>query len=176
MLEHAIQYNGEVIPYKIIKSKIKNIYIYVKDGIVTVKAPNRIKDKYIYDFIAKKSSWIYKTVKKDIENPKVEEVIEKEDIARLESIVRVSIEKYSKCINEIPNKVKIKNMKYAWGSCTSNRNISINAKLAKKPEQIIEYVVLHEMCHLKYMNHSREFWNLVERNMPDYKQCRKSLK
>ena len=113
MLEHAIQYNGEVIPYKIIKSKIKNMYIYVKDGIVTVKAPNRIKDKYIYDFIVKKSSWIYKTVKKDIENPKVEEIIEKEDIARLESIVRVSIEKYSKCINEIPNKVKIKNMKYA---------------------------------------------------------------
>ena len=49
-------------------------------------------------------------------------------------------------------------------------------KLANKDAKVIEYVVLHEMCHLKHMNHSKNFWNLVEKNMPEYKKYRKMLK
>ena len=75
-----------------------------------------------------------------------------------------------------PNKVRIKDIKYAWGSCSSNRNISISKQLAPKDEKVIEYVVLHEMCHLKYMNHSKNFWDLVETYMPEYKEYRKILK
>ena len=75
----------------------------------------------------------------------------------------------------MPNKVRIRNLKYAWGSCSSNRNISINLQLAKKEEKAIEYVVLHEMCHLIYMNHSKKFWDLVEKYMPKYKEYRKTL-
>ena len=79
-------------------------------------------------------------------------------------------------LKEKPNKVRIKDLKYAWGSCSIKRNITINRKLAKKDEKVIEYVVLHEMCHLKYMNHSEKFWNLVKNNMPEYKEYRKMLK
>ena len=75
----------------------------------------------------------------------------------------------------MPKKVRIKELKYAWGSCSSNKNISINLKLAIKEEKAVEYVVLHEMCHLIHMNHSKSFWNLVEKNMPKYKEYKKLL-
>ena len=83
---------------------------------------------------------------------------------------------YSNKLGVHPNKVKLKDIKYAWGSCSSKKNISINLQLAKKDEMEIRYVVLHEICHLKYMNHSEDFWNLVERYMPNYKIYRKRLK
>lgn len=172
---NEIEYNGEKIPYTMQKSKIKNMYIHIKEGKVIVKAPIRLKEKYIQEFLDKKSKWIYENIKRYEQKPKKEEKIEQEDIERLKIIMQKSIEKYSKTLKVIPNKVRIKDIKYAWGSCSSKKNITINLKLAKKEEKIIEYVVLHEMCHLIEMNHSKKFWNLVEINMSDYKIYRKKL-
>ena len=174
--ENKIQYNGEIITYELIKSNIKNLYIYIKEGKVIVKVPITLKDKNIYEFINKKAKWIYDNVKKEREKIKLDEKIEQIDIDRLQLIVENSIEKYSKLLKVKPNKVKIKNIKYAWGSCSNKKNISISVKLANKNEKVIEYVVLHEMCHLKYMNHSKKFWNLVETYMPEYKEYKKILK
>ncbi len=172
--KEILKYNSETISYEIIRSKIKNLYIYVKEGKVTVKAPTKMKDKLIQEFVNKKAKWIYNSLKK--ENDKKEEHIEEEDIQKLKIIVKKYIEKYTKLLKETPNKVRIRDIKYAWGSCSSNRNITINQKLANKKEEVIEYVVLHEMCHLKYMNHSKDFWNLLENHMPEYKKYRKILK
>ena len=61
------------------------------------------------------------------------------------------------------------------GSCSSNKNITINLNLALKPIECIKYVVLHEMCHLIYMNHSKNFWDLIESKMPEYKKYKKLL-
>ena len=107
----------------------------------------------------------------ELKNP-----VTQEEQNYLKTVVTKSIEKYARNVGEVPNKVTIKEMKSAWGSCTGNRNISINSRLAKKEEKLIEYVVLHEICHLKHMNHSKEFWKLVEKNMKEYKMCRKLLK
>ena len=173
---NEIEYNGEKIPYKMVKSKIKNMYIHIKEGKVIVKAPIRLKDKYIQEFINKKSKWIYENVKRYEQKPKKEEKIEAKDVERLKFVIEKSIEKYSKTLYVMPNKVRIKDIKYAWGSCSSKRNITINLKLANKGEKVIEYVVLHEMCHLREMNHSKKFWDLVEKNMNDYKIYKKELK
>ena len=75
-----------------------------------------------------------------------------------------------------PNKYRIKKLKSAWGTCTSNKNITINSELMKFDREVIQYVVLHEICHLKYMNHSSEFWNMVEKYMSNYKDVRSRLK
>jgi len=173
---YQIEYNGETIPYEITKSKIKNLYIHIKEGRVIVKAPLKLKEKYIIDFVNKKSKWIYKNVKETEKRTKNEDIVKPEDLQRLETIVNNSIEEYSEKLGMGPNKVKLKNIKYAWGSCSSKKNISINMQLATKEEHIIKYVVLHEMCHLKYMNHSKDFWDLVESYMPDYKIYKKKLK
>lgn len=170
-----IEYKGEKIPYTLIKSRIKNMYIHIKDGNVIVKAPNRLKEKYIYDFVNRKAKWIYEKVKESKTNPKMQEKIEQEDMERLSKIVEESVRKYSITLGVAPKKVRIKDIKYAWGSCSSNKNITINMNLARKNENAIEYVVLHEMCHLVYMNHSKDFWNLVEKHMPRYKEYKKML-
>ncbi len=166
----------EIIPYEVKRLKIKNLYIYIKNGKVIVKAPMRLKDKYIHDFVTKKSKWINQKIKEEQEQSKETEMIEQKDVEKLERLVKSNIEKYSKLLQETPNKVRIREIKYAWGSCSSNRNITINKKLALKEEKIIEYVILHEMCHLKYMNHSKDFWALVGKYLPDYKKYRALLK
>lgn len=174
--KETLKYKSETISYEIIRSKIKNLYIYVKEGKVTVKAPIKINDKLIQEFVNKKAKWIYDSLKKEKEHNKIEKEIGLEDVQRLGGIVENYIEKYTKLLKETPNKVRIRDIKYAWGSCSSNRNITINQKLANKKKEIIEYVVLHEMCHLKYMNHSKDFWDLLESHMPEYKKYRKILK
>lgn len=69
----------------------------------------------------------------------------------------------------IPNSYRIKKLNRSWGICSSKKNISINVNLVARSKEEIEYVVLHELCHLKHMNHSKKFWNLVMSYMPEYK-------
>ena len=172
-----IEYQDMEIPYTLCRTKIKNLYIYIKSGKVIVKAPLKLSNEKIEEFLNEKSGWIYKNLEKNKKKMKqeAEEKIETEDIERLQKIVEKNIYKYANILGKRPNKVRIRELKYAWGSCSINKNISINLKLAKKSEKAIEYVVLHEMCHLIYMNHSKSFWNLVEKNMPNFKEYKKLL-
>ena len=68
--------------------------------------------------------------------------------------------------------VRIKNQKTRWGSCSAKRNINLNLRLMMAPDEAIDYVIIHELCHLHVMDHSRAFWNLVESHCPDYRQWR----
>lgn len=70
----------------------------------------------------------------------------------------------------------IKKVKTYWGSCSATQNISLNFNLIHLPKRILEYVIVHEMCHLKEKNHSEKFWKLVEIYFPNYKEVRKELK
>lgn len=170
----VIQYEEKEITYKIQKKKIKNLYIQIQNGEVIVKAPCKMKDNAIQEFIQKKAKWIAENLKK--EKQKSQEEITPQKIENLKNIIQIAIQKYTNQLKVYPNKIRIKNIKYAWGSCSSNRNITINAKLANKSKEAIEYVVLHELCHLKEMNHSKKFWDLVEGCMSDYKVYRKELR
>ena len=74
------------------------------------------------------------------------------------------------------NMVRIKNVKTIWGSCSSKKNLNFNFKLFFLPEALIDYVFVHELAHLKHMNHSKAFWSEVEKQIPDYKKRREELK
>lgn len=76
---------------------------------------------------------------------------------------------YSDIIGKKPNKITIKNQHTIWGSCSSKRNINYNYKIIMAPMEVIDYLVVHELCHLIYMNHSKQYWNMVRKVMPDYK-------
>lgn len=74
------------------------------------------------------------------------------------------------------SRVTIRNQKTRWGSCTSKGSLSFNMHLMSFTADVIDYVIIHELCHLKYMNHSKSFWELVASFIPDYKEKRKILK
>lgn len=83
---------------------------------------------------------------------------------------------YSKLINENPLKVTVKSQKTLWGSCSSKRNINYNYKIIMAPMEVVDYIVVHELCHLIHMNHSKQYWNTVQSILPDYKIRRRWLK
>lgn len=161
------------LEYKIKYSKIKNIYIQIKDGKVIVKAPRRVSKKEIEKILEQKSEWIQKTIEKETKKQEKKPLYTKE---KFKEIVEKHANELVKQTGLVPNKITIKQIKYAWGSCSSKKNITINLELIKYSEQAIRYVILHEFCHIKYMNHSKDFWNLVEKYMPDYKQVKKEFK
>jgi len=73
-------------------------------------------------------------------------------------------------------KVFIRNQKTRWGSCSGKRNLSFNYKLLFLPENLRDYIIIHELCHLKEMNHSKNFWTLVSTRVPDYKALRRQIR
>ena len=149
--------------YTTIYSNIKNIYITIKDNKVVIKAPKGTSKKKIETLVKEKSEWIEITLKKSKER------MEKYP---LYTIANDLIDK----TGLVPDKIRIKKIKYAWGSCSSKKNITINTELIKYSNEAIRYVILHELCHLKYMNHSKKFWDLVDKYMKDYKEVKKQFK
>lgn len=83
-----------------------------------------------------------------------------------------AMEEVTNLVGLQPKEYKIKKLKRAWGNCSSKKIIAINMEVVKFDREFIKYVVLHEICHLKYMNHSKMFWNMVETYMPNYKQIK----
>jgi predicted metal-dependent hydrolase len=74
------------------------------------------------------------------------------------------------------NRISVRGQKTRWGSCSSGGNLSFNYRLMRHRHEVIDYVIIHELCHLKEMNHSEKFWKLVQAFCPDYKKLRKELK
>lgn len=106
----------------------------------------------------------------------IKKMIDKMYYMIAEKEVESAMEKTRKMVGLAPEEYKIKKIKYAWGTCSSRKVITINQNLMMYSRKAIEYVILHEICHLKYMNHSKKFWETVESYMPDYKEAEKELK
>ena len=106
----------------------------------------------------------------------IQKLVEKfyDKLAEIE--ISKSMENMIKRVGDSPKSYKIKKLKSTWGNCSSTRNISLNRNLVMYSRNAIDYVCLHEICHLKHMNHSKNFWNMVEKYMPDYKNAEKELK
>ena len=86
------------------------------------------------------------------------------------------IQEYSRKLNVRPARVTVRNQKTRWGSCSSQGGLNFNCLLAQAPEYVRRYVVIHELCHLREMNHSPAFWHLVASQMPDYPKAKEWLK
>lgn len=168
-----IEYNGKTIYYSIVNKRIKNIYISIKDGAVIVTAPKNISKEEVEKVVYKKANWISKKIREYSLKKEKEDLYSEEEFV---SIVQKNVNELIKITGLKPNKVRIRQIKYAWGSCSSNKNITLNIKLIKYSETAIRYVILHELCHIKYMNHSKEFWKLVETYMPNYKEIKREFK
>ena len=97
-------------------------------------------------------------------------------IASCRTIVEERIKIYQKQLKVRPKTIEIVESRVKWGSCSSDRNLTFNYRLAMAPIEVIDYVVIHELCHLLHMNHDRSFWRRVGSIMPDYKEKEEYLK
>lgn len=165
-----------------IRSKRKTVSITVKSGgRVIVRAPLLASVRRINEFVESKEDWINKNVKRVLENPaqKPREFTPEEKkrlVKQARILITQRVEYYAPIVGVSYNRIAIKDAKTRWGSCSRDGNLNFSFRLVLKPLELLDYVVVHELCHRIHMNHSKEFWKEVERILPDYKDRRKRLK
>jgi predicted metal-dependent hydrolase len=217
--------------YTLIRSpRRKTVGIMVNpDGMVTVRAPERLSDIAIRQLVERKSGWIREKISENLRNhsqrtPKIfengEEVLYLGKTYRLETVpggksvtllddrLRIGIPKgfdgrehsrvkallsdwyrdqavrffaerilfWRERVNAYPKTMRVKQLKSRWGSCSSRGNLNFNWLLILAPPSIVDYVVVHELCHFHHPNHSRAFWDTVGSVLPDYKERRNWLR
>ena len=173
------EYNVEVR-----RSKRKSAAIKITaDMQIVVFVPLYVSDNEIERMVISKSKWIDEHMLKvqstidersKLEKITFEQVKELEDQA-VEYIPK-RVKYYSEKENFVYNKITIKNLVSRWGSCSTKGNLNFNCLLMLTPDYVIDYIVVHELCHLREMNHSEKFWAEVEKIMPDYQRAELWLK
>lgn len=176
MKQGKVVINSEEIT--IIRSMRKTISIEITLEGVIVRAPLQMKDAEIYMFLKEKESWIkthQRKVKerqaelKDLRPYTMEEIQEFADKAC--KIIPERVKYYAPLIGVDYGRITIRNQRTRWGSCSSKGNLNFNCLLVLFPHDVIDSVVVHELCHRKHMNHSAQFYNEIYRVFPEYKRC-----
>lgn len=170
--------------YTVIRSRRRTMTLEIRrDGQLVVRAPYRISQVEIQRFVGEKADWIQKNLEK-VQSQQQQKTqlpkLSQEEKMRLqkaaEEVFLQRSEYFANLLNVHFSRITIREQKTRWGSCSSNRNLSFNWKLMLAPPEILDYVVVHELCHLKEMNHSPAFWHEVEQILPDYAHRKKWLK
>lgn len=172
------------LSYSLIRSNRKTIAIYVKaDGEVLLKAPANMPIEKIEGFVFSKKEWIEKarkSLKEQAECIGEAERLSKAEllelIERAKKYIPRACEHYAQIIGVSYNKISIRAQKSIWGSCSAKGNLSFNCLIMLAPRDIIDSIVVHELCHLKEMNHSRGFYLEVLKACPKYYEHQKWLK
>lgn len=170
----------------VIRSNRKTVTIQVNSNLsVTVRAPRSTSEKDIEEILKKKEAWISKHIEKIKETKErfeaepTEKLTREKVIALADEALKVipeRVEYFAKVIGVTYGKITVRNQKTRWGSCSSKGNLNFNCLLMLAPPEVLDYVVVHELCHRKQMNHSKAFWLEVEKVLPNYKEVRKWLK
>lgn len=171
------------IPWQIIRSERKTIAIEIKpDGGVRVRIPRRMSKRTAEAFVEEHMDWIKVHQAKMLEKVKEQagEPLTERELSELfkqsRQFIPERVEYYAEKIGLSYGKITIRNQRTRWGSCSAKGNLNFNCQLMRLPEELIDYVVVHELCHRKEMNHSAAFWSEVEKVLPDYRERRKKLK
>lgn len=176
MFEQSIQYTVR----KSRRAKRLRLAVHL-DGSVVLTQPMGLNELIVKDFILEKRQWIYdklnsfQTIDKQANHILLNDdfVKSKDEVL---SLVINRVEYFTQKYSCSYNKISIKNQKTRWGSCSKKGNLNFNYKIIFLPEKIRDYIIVHEICHLLESNHSKKFWALVERALPDYKALHKELR
>lgn len=170
--------------YTVIRSTRKTLALSLdREGRVVVRAPLLCPQSTIAKFVGDSARWIERQRQKAA---RIEDAVREdgpitgEDIAALSKAMKKALpeklERYSKLLGVTYSRVSVRCQKTKWGSCSFKGGLNFNCLLMLAPDEVFDYVVVHELSHLKHMDHSRAFWALVERADPDYREHRKWLK
>ncbi|MGM0845728.1 MAG: M48 family metallopeptidase [Bacillota bacterium] len=107
---------------------------------------------------------------KQLEDERIQQALKRFYYGQCKSLVEKSLSLHQRHFKTKPHTIRITDSKTTWGTCDANRKLTFNWKLAMAPREVIDYVVVHEMCHMVHLNHDRSFWRLVGKIVPDYKE------
>lgn len=169
--------------FTLIRSRRKTVAIQIMPDLsILVRAPGKMPISRIREFIAQKERWITSSRQrmKSISASMPADKLTPEEIQHLKQQAAVDLtartEHFAKCLHVNFGKITVRCQTSRWGSCSGEGNLSFNCLLMFMPEAIRDYVVVHELCHRKHMNHSPAFWNTVAEILPDYRQSKSWLK
>ncbi len=165
--------------YQLIRSDRKSISLQIlSDGSLLVRCPKNMTIDQVESFVKSKSGWLEKHLKstqRTKQPPFTSEQI-RQLAEQAAELIPARVAYYAPLVGVKYSKITIRNQRTRWGSCSGKGNLNFNCLLMLAPVQVLDYVVVHELCHIQQMNHSKAFWELVQKVIPDYKTRRKWLK
>ncbi|TAK95155.1 M48 family peptidase [Patescibacteria group bacterium] len=151
------------------------------DGSVVATAPQHLADSFIENWIQQKADWILNKLRnferkgfRAIPKYSRKEYLQYKKQALL--LAKSRLDYFSGIYNLQYQRISIRNQKTRWGSCSRHGNLSFNYKIATLEPHLADYIVVHELCHLREFNHSKNFWSLVAETIPDYKDIRRQIR
>ena len=166
--------------YTVKRSKRKSVGLEITDNCeIIVRAPKKISDREIAEFVNKYRGWIDEKLPEARRRAeKKRKISENEEELRqaAHEIIPPLVETYSKIMELRPSSVRITSAEKRFGSCSGKNSLCFSWRLMAYPTEAVEYVVVHELAHIKHHNHSSAFYSLIEKYMPDYKERQKLLK
>ena len=168
----------------VIRSRRKTLSMQVKgDGQVEIRAPLRTSDAEIRRFLETHRRWLEKHLQKAQALQQAKAGVRKLTAAetaelkkKAKRILPERVAYWAPLIGVRPGRIAVRCQKTRWGSCSTKGNLNFNCLLMLAPEGVIDYIVVHELCHLKHMNHSKRFYAEIEKVLPDYRQHQQWLK
>ena len=168
--------------YTLTRKRVKNLNLRVKaDGSTAVSAPFSVPSGQIDAFVDSRALWLEKAKRKILERQTQDlvpcSVTPEQALVLFEQISREIFPLFAQVLENQPPFLKVRDMKSRWGvCCPAKRRITLALRLAEKPREAVEYVILHEYAHFVRLDHNPAFWAVVERYMPDYRARRALLK
>ena len=175
----------EVLPQYILKRSARSRHVRVSvraGGLITVSAPRYTPESFIKSFLLRHNDWLRKKVQyfRKFSEERLSLSQEKKLYAvhksRAQIMTETKVDRWNRHFKFVFNKISIRNSRTRWGSCSSKGTLCFNYKIAFLPEHLADYLVVHELCHLKERNHGKDFWSLVALVVPDYALRRKELR
>lgn len=159
-------------PYKIIRSQRRTLALQLlPDGTLLIRCPQKMPEQEALRFVKEKQDWIQKHMDR---LPPPQPPLTQQQLYELARQAQTDLpprlEKYAAALQVRFGKVTIRAQHSLWGSCSSKGNLSYNCLIMLMPEEVRDYIVVHELCHLLEFNHSKRFWALVESVIPNYRQ------
>lgn len=165
--------------YRIIRSRRKSLSIEITPyGEVIVRAPSRMAKRDIEQFLERKADWItahLTQIERSSEPPLSADEFNSL-IRQAKEAIPPRVFHYAQILGVGFGRITIRTQHSRWGSCSSAGNLTFNCLLMLAPEAVLDYVIVHELCHRKEMNHSPRFWAEVENVLPDYRVQKAWLK
>jgi len=163
-------------------SELARVAMRAGQAEIIATIPQGFEIKKVEEFMQQKADWILRKMKlarKRKPTVLLPKASQREYIARKKEafeLVERKIDYFRSVYDLCPARISIRNQKTRWGSCSRKGNLNFNYRIVHLPEPYLDYVVVHELCHLKEFNHAKKFWELVAKAIPDYKKIRKEIR